>query len=114
MNAVPRSSASIQGASCAFTAVGSDISQKLPLSVFGKYFTLILIIFIVVGNIWVEQLVPEYPCGQSHPQSGLEIPPFKQGIGVHAGVELESSFEHPKNIATINNIDTPLIQFFIT
>ena len=27
--------------------------------------------------------------------------------------ELDSSLEHPKNIAIINNIDTPFIQFFI-
>ena len=91
------------------------MSQKAVPSEFGNIVTLILVIVIEIGVICVEQLVPEYPIGQSQPQSALETPPFWQTIGVHGGVELESE-EQPKNaVMTINvKIDFKTYFFIIS
>jgi hypothetical protein len=49
---------------------------------FGNFVTFILVIKILVGINCVEQSLPVKPCGQSQPQSALDTPPFKQGVGV--------------------------------
>ena len=57
---------------------------------------------IFVGVIRVEQLFPEYPGEQLHPQFVVEVPPFKQVTGVQ-GVEESESEEQLKNAANMIN-----------
>jgi hypothetical protein len=87
------------------------MSHQFPL-VFtsGNFLTLIFEILTDVGVINVLQFAPVNPCGQLQPQFAFGVPPFKQGIGVQAGVELSESDEQ---LTFSINTTNKAISFFI-
>ena len=56
----------------------------------------------MVGVICVEQLEPVNPIGQVHPQSDVDVPPFKQVIGTQGVLPLPESEE--QLIVIIKNV----------
>jgi hypothetical protein len=92
-----------------------DVSHQFPFGVVsGNFVTLMFVILTSNGVTCVSQLVPVYPCGQSQPQSGVEVPPFKHEMGTQGvSPESEEQLKNKKAMVRTDNHDKTVFIIFL-